>query len=284
MTAQALTGLVFHAEYRDIEPIRTAWIGNDWITLCLAVPLLLISGVQAGSGSTRAMLVWLGMIGYAFYNYAFYVFGAALSPFFLLHVIAFVAAGAALILALPRLDVVETARRFGPGTPVRFIAGTLVVIGAGLATAWILMWARYAFGGRSAPVAPEAFKVVAALDLSLMVPALTIGGMLLWRREPWGFLISAIASIQGALYLIVLSFNSLVAIRRGLATAPGELPIWGFLTLLMTMIAVGLLINIRDDCVPDHELIDPTAKRRLIGVDSSPAAHQTSERPGSRQP
>ena len=46
-----------------------------------------------------------------------------------------------------------------------------------------------------------------------MVSALTVGGVLIWRRMPWGLVISAIASIQGALYLLVLSVNSVVAIN-----------------------------------------------------------------------
>jgi hypothetical protein len=93
------------------------------------------------------------------------------------------------------------------------------------------MWAAYVFAGRPTPVEPEAFKLVAALDLSLMVPVLAVGGVLIWRRMPWGLIISAIASIQSALCLLVLSVNSVVAIRRGLTDAPCELPIWGTLTI-----------------------------------------------------
>jgi hypothetical protein len=89
------------------------------------------------------------------------------------------------------------------------------------------------------------FRLVAALDLSLMAPILTFGGILLWRRHPWGYLIAAIASIQGALYLLVLSVNSTVAIRRGFANAPGELAIWGTLTVFTATIAVVLLSNVR---------------------------------------
>jgi hypothetical protein len=32
------------------------------------------------------VLLWLGAVGYAFYNYAFYLFGAALNAFFPLYV------------------------------------------------------------------------------------------------------------------------------------------------------------------------------------------------------
>jgi len=249
MAAQSLIGLLLSDHYRDLEPIRTTWFGNDWVTLILAVPLLLLGLVRGARGSTRGLLVWLGLIAYAVYNYAFYLFGAALNVFFPFYVLAFVVAVVALILGLSRLDVVAVARRFGPGTPVRAMGGLLTGIGIGLAAVWIVMWAAHVFAGRPTPVDPEAFKIVAALDLGLMVPALIAGGVLLWRRKPWGYVIATLASIQGALYLLVLSVNSIVAIRRGLASAPGELPIWGTLLVVTTVIALVLLASIQRERV-----------------------------------
>ncbi len=105
------------------------------------------------------------------------------------------------------------------------------------------MWGAHVFAGQPTPVAPEAFKVVAALDLSLLVPLLVAGGLLLWRRLAWGYVVAAIGGIQGALYLIVLTLNSVIAITRGLVAAPGELPIWGTLAVLTTVATVLLLGN-----------------------------------------
>ena len=44
------------------------------------------------SGSPRAGLVWLGMLGFVAYNDAFYLFGAALNTFFPIYVVLFVLA------------------------------------------------------------------------------------------------------------------------------------------------------------------------------------------------
>jgi len=245
MAAQSLMGLLLSEHYRDPEPIRTTWFGNDWVTLVLAVPLLLLGLVRGARGSTRGLLVWVGMIAYAVYNYAFYLFGASLNVFFTLYVLAFVVAVVTLMLALSQLDVAAVARSFRQATAVRAIGGLLTFIGTGLASVWIAMWAAYVFAGRPTPVDPEAFKIVAALDLALMVPALMAGGVLLWRRRPWGYVIASLASIQGALYLLVLSVNSMIAIRRGLVSAPGELPIWGTLCVVTTGIALVLLASVQ---------------------------------------
>jgi hypothetical protein len=247
MLIQASTGLMFQPAYRDVDWIRATWFGNDWVTLVVAVPLLFAGVVRAAAGTIRALLLWLGLIGYALYNYAFYLFGAALSAFFPIYVAALVLAAVVLILALSHIDAREVSESFRPTTPVRFMGGSLVFVGLGLASVWIAMWAAYIFAGRPTPVETEAFKLVAALDLSLMVPALAAGGVLLWRRMAWGYVIAAIAATQGALYLFVLSVNSLVAIQRGIASPPGELPIWGPLTIFTAAIAVLTFANVRSD-------------------------------------
>ena len=226
MTAQALMGLTAPDQYRDVEWIKATWYGNDWLTLVIAVPVLLISGVGARRGSPRAFLLWAGSIGYAVYNYAFYLLGAALNVFFPIYVVSVVLAVTILVLSLGRLDVSSIALSPCPAAPAPLIGGAFVVIGIGLAAVWTAMWAAYVFAGRPTPVDPDAFHLVAARDLSLMVPVLVSGGLLLWRRQPWGLVLTAIAGVQGSLYLSVLSLNSLIAIQRGLAASPGELVIW----------------------------------------------------------
>jgi hypothetical protein len=245
MVSQASMGLVFPAVYRDVEWIRAAWYGNDWVTLAIASPLLVTGLVRATGGSVRGLLLWLGLIGYAVYNYAFYLFGAALNAFFPVYVLALVLAVVALIIVLSSTDMARVAESLRPTTPTRLIGGALIFIGTGLASVWIAIWSAYVFAGRPTPVEPEAFKLVAALDLSLVVPALIGGGVLLWRRKSWGLVISGIASIQGALYLLGLSVSSVVAIRRGLASAPGELPLWAPLTIFTTIVALVVVANVR---------------------------------------
>lgn len=216
----------------------------------MAVPLLVSALVLACRGSARGILTWLGLLGYAAYNCAYYLFGAALNCFFPLYVVTLVLSVITLTLALSQIDVVALAATFRPRTPVRVIGGYLAFVAFGLATVWLAMWAAFVFAGRATPVEPEAFKLVAALDMSLMVTGLTFGGLLLWRRRAWGYVIAAIAGIQGSLYLLVLSVNSVVAVQRHLAKAPGELPMWGTLAVFTTAFTLLLLKNVGS--VADH--------------------------------
>src|SRR5689334_20342185 len=74
-------GLLIHRLYRDNTWVTAAWHGNDLVTLAAAVPLLIGGLVFARRGSQRAVLVWLGMLAYILYGYAFYLFGAAFNRF-----------------------------------------------------------------------------------------------------------------------------------------------------------------------------------------------------------
>jgi hypothetical protein len=232
MVVQAGLGLAFRDQYRDVEWIRATWLGNDGVTLVVAAPLLVAGLLLDGRGSRRGLLLWLGVVAYAAYNYAYYLLGAALNVFFLLYASLVVLAAVILILALARLDAAGVARAFDPATPVRMLGGYFVCVGVGLASVWMGLWAAYVFAGRPTPVEPDVFRLVAALDLTLLVTVFVSGGVLLWRQAPWGYVIAALGGVQGSLYLLVLTVNSGVAVRRGLADAPGELPVWAPLTLL----------------------------------------------------
>jgi hypothetical protein len=209
-------------------------------------------GSSLGVGATRgpppscafpsSLLLWLGMLGYGAYNYAYYMLGAALNAFFPLYIVSLVLSVVTLILMLSRIDAGDAAASFRAKTPVRIVGGYLVFVAVGLTSAWMGMWAAYVFAGQPTPIEPEAFKLVAALDTTIMVPGLTLGGVLLWRRNAWGYIV---AGIQGSLYLLVLSINSAVAILRGLAEAPSELPLWGTLAVTTTAVTLLLLANVR---------------------------------------
>lgn len=243
MALQALLGLVASGAYRDVAWIKATWFGNDLVTLVIAVPLLLVAMWFASRGSTRGRLAWLGILGYAVYNYTYYVLGAALNVFFALYVLTFVVAVASLILGLAGTDTVSVARAFSVRTPARAIGGYYVFFAIGLSVVWLGTWAAYAFAGRPTPVETEAFHLVAALDMTLMVPALLTGGVLLWLRKPWGYVVAAVAGVQASLYLLVLLVSSVVAISRSILAAPGELPIWGTLLVLTTTATIWLLYS-----------------------------------------
>lgn len=245
MAAQAVLGLLLPEQYRDAAWVRATWYGNDLVTLFVAAPLLSIAPGHAGRGWLRAELVWYGVIAYAIYNDAYYMLGAALNVFFPLYLLAFVLGVAALVRALTAVAPAAIAARFRIGGGRKIIAAYFILVGAGLAVAWLGMWAAHVFAGRPTPIETEAFRLVAALDLTLIAPTFALGGILLWRHAPWGFVVAPLAGVLGALYLLVLTVNSALQLARSVLPWPGELPVWGSLFGATTAATIALLAAAR---------------------------------------
>jgi hypothetical protein len=245
MAIQSAIGIIFPSVYRDTGWITAAWFGNDLVTLLVAVPLLGWSLYAAAHGSLRAELVWFAMLGYAVYNYAYYLFGAALNAFFPVYAALFALPVSALILALGRIDADAIASRFGSSMPRRWIAGYMLFTGIGLTFAWTAQWAAYVFAGTIPSIGVEPFQLVAAMDLTFMVPWFVVGAALLLRRSAWGFLVAPILIIKGATYTLVLTTTSAVAALRGVEGSVEQIPIWAAWTALGVFATWGLLGSIR---------------------------------------
>jgi hypothetical protein len=194
---------------------------------------------MGGRGSVAGRALWLGGLGYAVYNAPFYLFGAALNAFLPLYALAFVVAAWALVhyLVTAWADILQPA----PGRQ-RLSGGYLVFVAAGLSAVWIGLWAAHVFAGMPIATGTEAFKIVAAIDLTTLVPALGLGGVLLWTGHEAGPVIGGGAATMGALYLCVLLTNSLVLWFAGHAEGPGEAPIWAAL-LAGTLIAAAAILR-----------------------------------------
>lgn len=245
MAAQTVVAISMPQLYRDEAWALEAWRLNDVVTLALAVPLLIGALLLARRGSLRAALVWFGVLQYALYNYAFYLFGAALNAFFLLYVILFVLSTLALILGLVGFDTEQVQRSFGERAPARLVTGYLVFWAVALGVAWIAQWLGFLVTGRAPEIGEEPFRLIAALDLSLVVAPLAIISVFLWRRHAWGFILAVILLVKGALYSVLLSAASLPLIDGEWGGDP-LLPLWLVLAAGAIASLVGLLWSVRE--------------------------------------
>ena len=232
MTAVSAAGLVLRESlYRDEAWILDAWFGNDIVTLLVAAPLLAWGLVAAGRGSRRGELVWYGMLGYVVYNFAYYLFGARMNELFPAYVALLVLPAMSLAVLLHRADVAGIARSFSPRTPARGVAVYLGLTGVGLAVAWLAQWAAFVFGGTVPSVGEEPFKLIAALDLTFVVPLCVVAAVLLWRRAGWGYVFGTMMCMKSATYTLVLTAGTTTAVLRGVEGVAGQIPVWGVWTL-----------------------------------------------------
>jgi hypothetical protein len=165
-------GLFIDDLYRDNAFSASAWRGTDLATLVIAAPMLVAALILSLRGSARAQLFWLGMLDYALYNYAYYLFGTAFDRFFLIYVALLTLSIFALILGLASVNVEGVCQRLRDKTPVKWIASCMLFVAAGIIGLWIAPSLSFVVSGQ----VPEFIlkvehptSIVFALDLSLAV-------------------------------------------------------------------------------------------------------------------
>ena len=207
MVVQAVLGLAVSGLYPEQTWAVAAFRGNDLVTLLVAAPVLAVAMLASRRrDSSASVLVWLGMLHYGVYNYAYYSFGAAFSGVFLLHVAALVASIGGLLMLGTSIDAGRAARGVAGGTRGRVVAVFTTFVGVALVAAWGGLSLRFAVTGTlpANVMPPSAVHLVYAIDLSLLAPVFVVAGVLLWRREPWGAVLAVAINASGAVYLGVL--------------------------------------------------------------------------------
>lgn len=165
------------------------FLGQDIFNLIVGVPLLLGSMWLARRGSLVGLLLWPGALFYAMYWYVLYVVGAPFSVLFLLYVPLVTLSAYATIALVSSIDGEQVRRRLAGTVPARVVGGVLVVLA-------LLTLAQDAGGALVTALAGDAPAASAArhvwiADLALEVPAVLVGGALLWRRRPLGYVAGA---------------------------------------------------------------------------------------------
>jgi hypothetical protein len=248
MAAASAGGLFIGGLYQDNLLVASGWIGNDLVTLVLAVPLLALSLVFSRRGFHRATLVWLGLLFYTLYNYAFYLFGAAFNSFFLVYVGLFTLSMLALIFGMASLNVQAIRSRFRPGTPVKWIGGYMLLVSVLLGVFHISLSLGYVFSGN----VPDIIKnvghptnVISALDLSFVASFGLLGALWLWKRRPWGYVLAVVWNVKGAVYMAALSAAAVRGFQTGAADNVMQVALWGPIGIGSLICVIFLLRNMK---------------------------------------
>ena len=237
-------GIFMEDLYRDNELIQAAWYGNDLVTLFVAIPMMVGGLGFSFRGSQRAQLIWIGTLWYMVYNYIFYLYGAAFNKFFLIYVVLFALSAYAFIFALIKIDVKGIGKKFNAHTPVKWISGYMLAFALLLGGLWIMLCISFIITGQ---VPQDILQtdhptgVVYATDLALLMPATVLAAILLWKRQAWGYILSAIVLIKSTTYSLVLMVMSLVTYRK-----VGEVDAYIYLWIVLglgAMFSLGCLLG-----------------------------------------
>ncbi|HPS61518.1 MAG TPA: hypothetical protein PLK82_00575, partial [Bacteroidales bacterium] len=207
-----------------------SWRGNDLVTLFIAIPVFTWALLYSQAGSVVAKYVWFAMLFYGFYNNCFYLFGASVNPFFIVYVAISVSSLICIILVAANYHMLQIEKNFTLSKTLRIVIGSVLFLFGGIIMAmWVSEWLRFVLYGIK-PVIPgmnEGYGLVAAVDLTIQVPVMFTGAVLLWRRKPLGYLLSFVSTVANTIYLLVLIAFCPFAEKAGLSKAWDGLPMFG---------------------------------------------------------
>jgi hypothetical protein len=220
------------------------FIGQDLVTLALAVPILIVACLRTARGTAIHWLVMrLAVLAYLLYVYATMALGAFYNELFLVYVATFSVALFATALTTRELDdaLRDSWPEIAPRLPRRTAAVLLVICGLFTGLVWTIPLLSALLAGTPPPLLGHSTtKVTEALDLAVIVPSTLAAAGLIWRGFRSGYLLAV-----PLLGLIVMLFPTIAAstlsqIVAGIRFTPPEIagPIGGFLVFG----ALGLLV------------------------------------------
>lgn len=214
MATVSVAGLLYRATIYPTEELLRTFVSNDVVNLFIGLPALLGSMWLTWRGKLVGLLCWSGALFFVLYNFTVYVLASPLNwafPFYLALVMLSVYS---LVSVVACVDGKVVRQRLSGAVPEKLAGGVLVGLG-------LLFFLRVIGVIVSALINGTMIaETELATDASdfLITPAWVVGGILLWRREEFGYVVGLGLLFQASMLFIALIIFLLL--QPFLTTAP----------------------------------------------------------------
>ncbi|MFN2133617.1 MAG: hypothetical protein ACK2VD_24040 [Anaerolineae bacterium] len=200
MAVASAAGLLYPTRLYPTDALRQSFVANDVVNLAVGLPILIGSMWLARRGRLIGLLLWPGALFYVPYNYLVYTFALPLNLGFLFSLVLLAASTYTMAGLIASIDGGEVRRRLRDVVPARLAGGILA--GLGVAFSLLAIGTVIDHLVNQTPIdGPELALQVADFVVS---PAWVIGGILLWRRQPFGFVAGAGLLFQASMLFVGL--------------------------------------------------------------------------------
>jgi hypothetical protein len=183
MTVASVAGILIPDQIYPTEWLRQTALANDVANLIIGLPMLLGSLWSARRGGLAGLLLWPGALLYALYNYLAYAFVMPVSWIYMAYLILVVLTGYTIVAVVAGIDHETVMDRLQGRVPVRLSAAVLTILGIAIFLRVFFVLASSLSGTADLPVT----ELAVLLPDALLSPAWVIGGLMLWRRRPLGY-------------------------------------------------------------------------------------------------
>ena len=221
-----------------------SWIvqtfGQDIANLVAAVALF-IAVYFVNKGSVKAFLVWIGVLLALLYAYVIYAFDIHFNSLFLVYVAIVGLSFYTLVGSMIHIHLDSLQPYFAANTKARPVSVFLMTVAILFALLWLSEDIPALLSGKIPPSVTEnglLTNPVHVLDLGLLLPAMIITGVLLWRRRLLGYLLAIPLLVFSILTGIGILTTFLAMSRKGVPTSVG---IEAFIAII---IVVSLVLSV----------------------------------------
>jgi hypothetical protein len=166
--------------------------GGDVVTICIALPILIVSFWLYQRGSLRGGLLLTSILTYFLYVGATATFAIEFNSMFLVYVALLSVSLFAFIRAITSLDMRALAEQVAPRLPQRGVATFMFVAGFGTFFLWMSeVVGPLLTGTVPTNLGPYTTMYTHGFDSAVITPAAVLTGVLVLQRRPVGYLLTA---------------------------------------------------------------------------------------------
>jgi hypothetical protein len=200
MAAASVAGLLCQTTIYPTDELLQSFLPTDVAILFIGLPMLLVSMWLTWRGKLIGLLSWPGVLFFVLYSYIIYVFAMPLSVAFLLHLALVTLSVYALIGLVASIDGKIVQQRLIRAVPERLAGGVLA--GLGLLFFLRVVGAMVSALLSQTPIADTELALHTS-DFSI-APAWLVCGILLWRRQEFGYVTGLGLLFQASMLFIGL--------------------------------------------------------------------------------
>lgn len=217
-------------------------IAQDYITLFMAIPLLLISALLTIRGSIRAKFVFIGTLGYFLVTYLFYMCMAMYNELFMIYVLLTSASFYAFLLNVVSFNLKNFNLNFNSDGLRRFAGGFLIFTAATIALMWLGIIIPPMLNNKLYPLGVQHYTtlIVQGMDLSILLPAAFLSGLLLIKKRPIGYFLAPVYLVFLSILMTALSAKIVGMTLVGVNAGPALIiiPVFNLLTIISMVLCI----------------------------------------------
>ena len=234
--------------YRDMSmEVAPQGIAQDYVTLFIAIPLLLAALAWARIGSLKGRFLLTGTLGYFLVTYLFYLVMGMYNALFLIYAALLSTSFFAFVLMMLSFEPGSLPERFHEDTPVITTGGFLIFQCVAITFMWLGIVIPPLISGEIIPKQVEHYTtlIVQGLDLALLLPIGIVSGILFIRKRPFGYLVTPVYFVFLSLLMLALTAKVVAMRSLGQNVMPAIIiiPLFGIIAIICTLFIFN---NIKD--------------------------------------